>query len=116
MPTLAKTPDMSTPASAKERRRYVILAVRGLVAVPLSNTLISGHATASELVSESDPRAVALKYKMEATQSTERKDPAAVCENCTLYTGKPGDATGTCELFRGGLVTAKGWCTSWEGY
>jgi len=54
------------------------------------------RATAAELVSESDPKAVALKYKADATKSPDRKDPAAICDNCNLYTGKPGAATGAC--------------------
>lgn len=98
------------------RRRFVRLAAAGLVAAPVATVLVSREASAIESVSESDPKAVALKYRRDATRSTDRKDPAAVCENCNLYTGKPGDATGTCEIFDGKLVAAKGWCASWEGY
>ena len=107
---------MSKPASAHERRRFIKLTAAGLVAAPLVNALLSGSATAADMVSESDPKAVALKYKMDATKSADRKDATAICANCNLYTGKPGEATGACELFGGGLVTAKGWCASWEGY
>ncbi len=98
------------------RRRFIRLAAAGLVATPLATVFMGAEAGATELVSESDPKAVALKYRMDATKSPDRKDPAAVCENCNLYTGKPGDPTGTCELFDGRLVAAKGWCASWEGY
>lgn len=98
------------------RRRFVRFAAAGLAAAPLAAALTSRDAAASELVSESDPKAVALKYRMDARTSPDRKDPAAVCENCNLYTGKPGDATGTCEIFDGRRVAARGWCASWEGY
>ena len=99
-----------------ERRRIVRLAASGLVAAPLTAVLLSARAAAIESVSESDPKAVALKYTRDATRSIDRRDPTAVCENCNLYTGKPGDATGTCEIFDGKLVAARGWCASWEGY
>ena len=106
---------MSEPSSV-HRRRFVKLTAAGLVAAPLANALFSGNATATDMVSESDPKAVALKYKMDATKSPERNDPNEVCGNCALYTGKPGDTTGTCEIFDGRLVTSKGWCASWEGF
>ena len=71
---------------------------------------------AAEMVSESDPAAVAVKYKADATKAPDRKDPKAFCDNCNYYTGKPGSANGACAVLGGRLVTAKGWCTSWEGY
>ena len=83
---------------------------------PLAAALIARDATAAEPVGESDPKAVALKYRKDATKSPDRKDPTAFCDNCNLYTGKPDDAAGPCELFDGRLVAAKGWCASWEGY
>lgn len=88
----------------------------GLAGWPLAAAFVGRGATAAEPVSESDPKAVTLKYRKDATKSPDRKDPAAFCDTCNLYTGKPGDATGSCELFDGRLVTAKGWCASWEGY
>jgi high potential iron-sulfur protein len=103
-------------ACFRGRRRFVRITALGLVLGPMTTALLRGEATAAEPVSETEPRAVALKYRRDATRSTDRKDPTAVCDNCNLYTGKPGDATGTCELFDGRLVAAKGWCASWEGY
>jgi len=97
------------------RRRFIRLATAGLAA-PAATVLFIRKAEAVELMSESDPKAVAVKYKMDATKSPDRKDPAAVCDNCNLFTAKPGEATGACVIFDGRLVTAKGWCTSWEGY
>ncbi len=107
---------MTERACVCGRRHFIELAAVGLVAAPLTTVLFSGRAEAAETVSESDPKAVALKYKADATKSADRKDPAAVCDNCNLYTGKPGDAMGACALFEGRLVAARGWCTSWEGY
>jgi hypothetical protein len=111
-----KESDLSTPPAVRGRRRFVNLVLKGWVAAPLANAWLNGEATAADAVEESDPQAVALKYRKDATKSADRKDPGAVCDNCTLYTGKPGETTGTCELFGGRLVAAKGWCASWEGY
>ena len=98
------------------RRRFIRIAAAGLASAPLATALFSEVASAAEVVKESDPKAVELKYKMDATKSPDRKDPAAVCDNCNLFTGKPGEATGACAAFDGRLVAAKGWCTAWEGY
>ena len=95
------------------RRRLIKLTVTGLAAAPFANALLSGRAEAVDTVSESDPTAVALKYKMDATKAIDRKDPKALCSTCNFYTGKPGDANGPCSVFGGKLVAAKGWCASW---
>ncbi len=104
---------MTHHAADTKRRRFIKLSVTGLAAAPFANALFNGSARAAEMVSESDPMAVALKYKMDATKAPERKDPTAFCSNCNFYTGKAGDANGPCTLFGGKLVTAKGWCASW---
>lgn len=104
---------MSKDAAATSRRRFIQIAATSLAAAPLVNGLLSGSAEAVEAISESDPLAVALKYKMDATKAPERKDATALCSNCQLYTGKPGDAKGPCSVLGDKLVSAKGWCTAW---
>jgi hypothetical protein len=105
-----------TKRCVRGRRHFVRLTAVGLVGWPLAASLIARDATAAEPVSESDPKAVALKYRKDATKSSDRKDPAAFCDNCNLYSGKSGDETGPCELLDGRLVAARGWCASWEGF
>ena len=107
---------MRKPGPVGARRRFVKLAAAGWVAVPLAGALCGARALAAEALSESDSKAVELKYRIDASRSSDRTDPSAVCDNCTLYTGKPGAPTGTCELFGGKLVAAKGWCKAWEGF
>ena len=99
-----------------DRRRFIRLTAVGLAVTPLANALMSGPARAEDMLAESDPAAVARKYRADATRSADRKDPAAVCDNCALYTPKGASAAGTCELFKGKLVAAKGWCESWESF
>ena len=104
---------MTRHAADTNRRRFIKLTVTGLAAAPLANALLSGNAEAADMVSESDPTAVALKYKMDATKAADRKDAKALCSNCNFYTGKAADANGPCSVFGGKLVAAKGWCASW---
>lgn len=104
---------MTHHASHPSRRRFIKISVAGLAAAPFANALLSATAEAADTVSESDPTATALGYKMDATKATNRKDKTAVCGNCSLYSGKPGAADGPCSVFGGKLVNAKGWCTSW---
>jgi len=102
---------MSVPVKAN-RRRFIKISVAGLAATPLA-ALLSGSVHAADMLSESDPTATALGYKADATKATARKDATAMCSNCTLYSGKAGDASGPCAAFGGKLVAAKGWCTAW---
>lgn len=104
---------MSKDVAETSRRRFIKITVTSLAATPFVNVLFSGSAEAVDMVSESDPTAVALKYRIDATKATERKDTTAFCSNCQLYTGKPSDANGPCTVLGGKLVSAKGWCTAW---
>jgi hypothetical protein len=107
---------MIVRAPESRRRRFIRLTAVGLAVAPLVNVLLCETARADELLSEADPAAKALKYRADATLSPDRKDSAAVCDNCALFTPKGGPTSGTCELFKGKLVAAKGWCSSWEGF
>lgn len=95
------------------RRCFIKLTAVGLAAAPFANALLTHAAHAAEPISETDPLAVAMKYKPDAALSPDRKDPTAHCGVCALYTGKEGDATGPCSIFQGKLVNANGWCTAW---
>ena len=96
------------------RRRFIELTATGLVAAPFANALLSGNAAAVDMVKESDPAAVKLKYKADATKAAERTHPTEFCDNCLLYTSKDS-ASGTCSALDDKLVAAKGWCTAWGG-
>jgi High potential iron-sulfur protein len=104
---------MTSHASHASRRGFIKITAAGLVAAPFANALLSGATQAVDAVSESEPTATALGYKMDATKASNRKDKTAVCGNCSLYSGKPGASDGPCSVFGGKLVNAKGWCTAW---
>jgi hypothetical protein len=97
-----------------KRRRFIKLTATGLVAAPFANALLGGNAAAADLIKESDPAAVKLKYKADATKAPERTDPTEFCDNCLAYARKDS-ASGTCSALEDRLVAAKGWCTSWGG-
>jgi hypothetical protein len=95
------------------RRQFVLTAVPA-VALALGARAASAQPAKLE---ESDPAAVALGYKMDATKVDAKKfttyAAGNTCSNCQLYSGKAGDASGPCAAFGGKLVMAKGWCSAW---
>jgi hypothetical protein len=109
----AEETTMTRHTSSASRRRFIKISGAGLVVAPFASALFSGAAQAVDAVSESEPTATALGYKMDATKASNRKDSTAVCGNCSLYSGKPGASDGPCSVFGGKLVNAKGWCTAW---
>lgn len=72
-------------------------------------------------VDESDALAKALGYHhnvkdIDFTKYPNRKKPEAkdqFCKNCALYTAK-NEGWGKCQMIANGLVSAHGWCGSWN--
>ncbi|GGE66788.1 High potential iron-sulfur protein [Massilia psychrophila] len=71
----------------------------------------------AEVLPESDPAAVALGYKADASKVDVKKWPTyakdRLCANCQLYAGKSTDPMAPCGAFGGKQVSAKGWCAAW---
>ncbi|MDE1180201.1 high-potential iron-sulfur protein [Paraburkholderia sp.] len=83
-----------------------------------SSLALSGRAFAdSAHLSETDPKAVELGYKADATHADKAKFPnyaaGQACNNCSLFQGKDSDAWGGCMLFGDKQVAAHGWCASY---
>ncbi|ABM35589.1 high-potential iron-sulfur protein [Polaromonas naphthalenivorans] len=97
------------------RRTFVIQSV--MSAGILATTRLAQAQAPAPLVQDSDPQAVALGYKSDATKADKAKYPKYAagqqCANCALYQGKPTDAAGACPLFAGKQVGAKAWCSAW---
>ena len=104
---------MTRSASQPSRRRFIRIGAAALTASPFTGLLLSSTVEAAEKLSESDPTATALGYKIDATKAPNRKDTSSMCGNCSLYTGKAGATDGPCSVFGGKLVSAKGWCSAW---
>jgi len=94
------------------RRTFIIQ-----VAAASGAAVFTSHASAQAMVAETDPQAMGLGYKADATKVDKAKQPKYAagqeCSNCAVYTGKAGDAAGGCAIFPGKQVAAKGWCTAW---
>ena len=75
------------------------------------------NASAQAMVAETDPQAVALGYKSDATKVDKAKQPkyaaGQMCGACALYQGAAGAASGPCPLFAGKQVSSKGWCSAY---
>ncbi|HEM46221.1 MAG TPA: hypothetical protein ENO23_04160 [Alphaproteobacteria bacterium] len=54
------------------------------------------------------PMVTALKYTNESPETDQR------CSNCRFYTPRDDAERGACQLFPQGVVTAAGWCASWQ--
>lgn len=96
------------------RRVFVIQTVVGAGALAAAQL---ARAQTPPMLTETDPQAVALGYKADATKADKAKFPKYAagqdCANCALFQGKATDAAGGCPLFAGKQVAAKGWCSAW---
>jgi hypothetical protein len=83
--------------------------------------LVAGNARSADLpmVDEKDATAASLGYVSDTAKANQAKypnhTPAQQCNNCQLYQGKAGVATGSgpCPLYAGKQVSAKGWCSAY---
>lgn len=96
------------------RRNFIFCAIPAATLALTSSRMASAQATK---LAETDPTAVSLGYKNDASKVDIKKYPAYAaghnCSNCQLYQGKPADTSGACGVMGGKLVNAKGWCTVW---
>lgn len=83
-----------------------MIATTGISSVAWSDSL--------PMLSESDPVAMGLGYKANASAVDATKYPqyaaGQLCSNCALYQGAAGDSSGACPIYAGKAVSAKGWC------
>ena len=108
---------MSDALSAQARRRFLQLALAGVVLAPLGGVLAMRSAAGQEKVNPDDELAQQLGYHEDASAV----DPATwptyqegqLCANCQLYEGAEGEESGPCQIFGGQLVAAEGWCSAW---
>ena len=95
------------------RRLFIRIVPAAALALATARTASAQSAK----LEETDPQAVALGYRHDATKVDAKKFPAYAaghnCANCQLFQGKPGEALGACGAMGGKLVNAKGWCVAW---
>lgn len=104
------------------RREFIVNLSLGSGALLSASALNLAHAQAAApaalpMLPETDPQAVALGYKADTTKVDKAKYPkhaaTQLCNNCSLYQGKPADKGAGCPLFAGKQVAGKGWCSAW---
>ncbi|MGZ3158770.1 MAG: high-potential iron-sulfur protein [Burkholderiaceae bacterium] len=94
------------------RRTFIIHTLAGSTAL-----LTAGLTNAQTAkLAETEPQAVALGYKEDASKVDKAKFPRYAagqsCSTCQLYQG-PATGDGKCALFQGKLVSASGWCSAY---
>jgi hypothetical protein len=96
------------------RRAFIETSVIVIAAVGVSPVALADSAA---MLSESDPTAVGLGYKANASTVDKAKFPQYAagdsCSNCALYQGAAGASSGPCLIFAGKMVSATGWCASY---
>lgn len=99
----------------KKGRRTFLIGAAGATSFLAASRFAFAQGNAP--LSESDPQALALGYKADASKVDKAKFPKyaanQMCSSCQLYQGKPNDAAGPCPLFPNKVVAAKGWCSAW---
>ena len=105
---------LSLPARSEATPRRVFM-MQALVACAAVGTV--SQVKAQTMLSETDPQAVSLGYKADATKVDKTKQPkyapGQVCSNCALFQGAANAAAGGCPLFGAKQVAGKGWCNAW---
>lgn len=96
-------------------RRNFLLSV--LPGAALAAVTTGGAFAQAVKLEESDPAAVALGYKHDASKVDKVKFPAYVagrnCANCGLFAAKGSEEWAPCAAVGNKLVNAKGWCVAW---
>jgi hypothetical protein len=95
------------------RRTFLITSIGVASSLALSRQAFAD----APKVTESDPTAVALGYKNDASQVDKAKyakyAAGQQCNNCQFFQGKPTDAWAPCPMFSGKQVSGKGWCSAY---
>lgn len=96
------------------RRLFFFQSISGASLAALHGTSLAQAPTA---VSETDPQAVALGYKVDGSKTDTKKypnyTPSQSCSGCILFQGKATDTAAACAVFGNKQVSGKGWCSAW---
>lgn len=102
----------------KSSRRTFLITSLGVAGVASTLALSRQAFADAPKVTEADPTAQALGYKLDATKVDKAKYAKYAagqdCGNCSFFQGKAGDAFGGCPMFGGKQVSSKGWCSAYN--
>ncbi len=105
---------------AIDRRSFLktgLIAGSGMLAM----SAIPIQLMADDAVTEDEPLALAMGYKLDATSVDTARFPKRAgdggatqfCDNCALYAGDADAEFAPCSIFQNRLVAGKGWCNAW---
>lgn len=107
---------MSELLSRREALKVVVLLIGAVEAVRAASDSKVGTSMLMPLKA-SDADAIARGYHEDASTVDSKEfptyQPGQICANCLQMHGDRGDALHYCNLFRGKLVAANGWCKAW---
>jgi len=97
------------------RRVFILHAMVAPAALAANGT---AHAQAStEPVKETDPYPKSMGFRLNTANVDQvkfpRHDVSQHCSECQLFSGKPGEPTGTCSFFKR-VVPIDGWCRNFK--
>lgn len=108
---------MSDHKPNHSRRKFLKGTLAGAATLPLAG--LAQRSWAQQKVQPDAPLAQSLNYTPDAAslpKSAARK-PNEFCHNCQFFQAQAakGDSTqwAPCTIFKGKLVSADGWCSSW---
>jgi hypothetical protein len=89
----------------------------GAILIATASVSSVAWSASAQVLTESDPTAVALGYKANASTVDRTKFPQYAagqsCSSCALYQGAAGSSSGPCPIYGGKLVSSTGWCASY---
>jgi len=105
---------------AMDRRGFLKMGMKaggGMLAL----STIPIQLVADDMVSEDEPLAQAMGYKLDATTVDTVQFPKRAgddgatqfCYNCGLFAGEADDEFAPCSIFQNRLVAGQGWCNVW---
>lgn len=119
-----------------DRRKFIKISAMGLITAPVAVHLLmdtpalaagrSGRSSppaGTPALDEGDEQAKAVSYSEDANDANKiGRKVNQLCQNCQLYSGKPGAEWGPCAIFSyrkhpktntSFVVSANGWCQGW---
>lgn len=100
----------------RSRRIFMLKLVASSTALAMTKAIAADEA--SERVTETDPYAKSMGFRLDTNQVDQAKyprhDATQHCAVCQLYSGKPGDPLGACSFYGGRLVAPTGWCRNFK--
>jgi len=100
-----------------QRRDFLKIGSLAVVSAVFASHAGSSSAQATPRLGEDDPAAQALGYRHDATRVDGKKftryRAGQTCSNCQLFQGQAAAAWGSCPIFGGKQVDAKGWCNAY---